>query len=315
MDDKPQTKPLMPIQNVHDKFFKETFSRTDVATNFLEEFLPPNFVQKLNLPSLTIENNSFIDENLEEHFADILYTCNYGGGGKVKLAFLYEHKSYKEDYPHWQLNQYMINVWQGGVKQKKEKPVVVIPIVIYHGREKWNYQPMRAYFDNLDDELLKFIPEFEYYLVDLNKVSNQQIVNFRNKFLSISALLFKHSRFNKYIQKIENEFVELMKFIDNQEGNIFAKSIVLYIQNTQQLTITELFTIFSKVSINIKNTAMTTAEQLISQGINQGIQINKMNTVKKGYLNGISPAMLANISDLSIEQVEEIIAKVKSGIM
>ena len=315
MDDKPQTKPLMPIQNVHDKFFKETFSRTDVATNFLEEFLPPNFVQKLNLPSLTIENNSFIDENLEEHFADILYTCNYGEGGKVKLAFLYEHKSYKEDYPHWQLNQYMINVWQGGLKQKKEKPIVVIPIVIYHGREKWNYQPMRAYFDNLDDELLKFIPEFEYYLVDLNKVSNQQIVNFRNKFLSISALLFKHSRFNKYIQKIENEFVELMKFIDNQEGNIFAKSIVLYIQNTQQLTITELFTIFSKVSINIKNTAMTTAEQLISQGINQGIQINKMNTVKKGYLNGISPAMLANISDLSIEQVEEIIAKVKSGIM
>ena len=64
---------------------------------------------------------------------------------------------------------------------------------------------------------------------------------------------------------------------------------------------------------------MTTAEQLInqgiSQGINQGIQIAKINTVKKGYLNGISPAMLANISDLSIEQVEEIIAKVKSGII
>ena len=291
----------MPIQNVHDKFFKETFSRIDVATNFLEEFLPPDFVQKLNLPSLTIENNSFIDENLEEHFADILYTCQYSEGGKVKLVFLYQHKSYKEDYPHWQLNQYMINVWQGGVKQKKEKPIVVIPIVIYHGREKWNYQPMRAYFDNLHEELLKFIPEFEYYLVDLNKVSNQQIVNFRNKFLSISALLFKHSRFNKYIQKIENEFVELMKLIDNQEGNVFAKSIVLYIQNTQQLTITELFTIFSKVSVNIKNTAMTTAEQLINQGISQGIQIAKINTVKKGYLNGISPAMLANISDLSIE--------------
>ncbi len=64
----------MEIRKVHDKFFKETFSRTDVATNFLEEFLPTDFVQKLNLSSLTIENNSFIDENLEEHFADILYT-------------------------------------------------------------------------------------------------------------------------------------------------------------------------------------------------------------------------------------------------
>jgi hypothetical protein len=76
------------------------------------------------------------------------------------------------------------------------------------------------------------------------------------------------------------------------------------------LTITELIAIFTKVSINMKNTAMTTAEQLI----NQGVQINKVNTVKKGYLNGISPSMLANISDLSLEQVEEIIAKVKSGL-
>jgi predicted transposase YdaD len=77
----------MEIKNVHDKFFKESFSRIDVATNFLEEFLPVDFIAKLKLPSLAIDNGSFVDENLEERFADIVYTCNYGELGKVKLAF------------------------------------------------------------------------------------------------------------------------------------------------------------------------------------------------------------------------------------
>ena len=76
---------------------------------------------------------------------------------------------------------------------------------------------------------------------------------------------------------------------------------------------------------------MTTAEQLISQGFNQGIsqgisqgiqlginqgeELAKIKIVKNGYLNGLGSMMLANISDLSLEKVEEIIAKVKLGLL
>ena len=42
----------MKIQNVHDKFFKETFSRIDVVTNFLEELVDEKLVKKLDLSTL-----------------------------------------------------------------------------------------------------------------------------------------------------------------------------------------------------------------------------------------------------------------------
>ena len=74
----------MKIPNVHDKFFKETFSRIDVVANFLEELFDEKLVKKLDLTTLQIDNNSFIDEELEEHFADILYTCDYAKKGKIK---------------------------------------------------------------------------------------------------------------------------------------------------------------------------------------------------------------------------------------
>ncbi len=312
----------MKIQNVHDKFFKETFSRIDVATNFLEELLDEKFVKKLNLSTLTMDNNSFVDEELEEHFADILYTCEYGDKSKIRIALLYEHKSYKEDYPHWQLNQYMLNVWKSGFKQNKEKPIPVIPIVLYHGKEKWVYQSMTSYFENLDEDLRKYIPDFEYHLINLNNIPDKQITDFKNKFLSISALLFKYSRYKKYVKKIENNLVELLKLVDNQGNNLFTTSVILYIQNTDDLTFTELFAIFTKVSTNLNNAIMTTAEQLISQGFNQGInqgfnqglETKEIDAVKRGYSNGISNELLSNILNLPIQKIEEIIAKIKLGL-
>ncbi len=317
----------MKIQNVHDKFFKETFSRIDVVTNFLEELIHERLVKKLDLSTLQIDNSSFIDEKLEEHFADILYTCNYSDKGKVKIALLFEHKSYKESYPHWQLNQYILNVWEASSKQKKKKPIPIIPIVIYHGKEKWDYQPMRSYFENLDEDLLQYIPEFNFHLINLNTIPNEKITNFTNKFLAISTLLFKHSRLKKYVKRIEDDLVELFKLVDNQESNPFSVSVILYIQNTDALTITEIVSIFTRVSKNLNNVVMTTAQQLINQGVNQGfdkgvnyglnqgIEITKIDTVKKGYLNGISNDLLVNISGLSMQEVEEIIVKVKAGLL
>ena len=325
----------MKIQNVHDKFFKETFSRIDVVTNFLEELVDEKLVRKLDLLTLQIDNNSFVDEELEEYFADILYTCNYGNNGKVKIALLFEHKSYKENFPHWQLNQYMLNIWKASSKQNKQKPIPIIPIVIYHGREKWDYQPMRLYFEDLDEDLLRYIPEFDFHLINLNTISDKQISNFKNKFWAITALLFKHSRFKRYVKKIEDDLVELLKLVDNQENNPFSVSVILYIQNTDALTITEIVSIFTRVSKNLNNVVMTTAQQLINQGINQGIsqginqgisqginqginqgiELTKIDIIKKGYLNGISNNLLVNICGLSMQQVEEIIAKVKTGLL
>lgn len=309
----------MKIQNVHDKFFKETFSRIDIAANFLEELLDEKFVAKLNLSTLTMDNNSFVDEELEEHFADILYTCEYGDNCKIRIALLYEHKSYKEDYPHWQLVQYMINIWKSGFKQNKEKPLPVIPIILYHGKEKWVYQSMTSYFENLDEDLREYIPDFEYHLINLNNISDKKITDFKNKFLSISTLLFKHSRYKKYVKKIEDDLVELLKLVDNQSNNAFSTSVVLYIQNTDDLTFKELFAIFTKVSTNLNNSIMTTAEQLISQGFNQGInqgfELREIDAVRRGYANGISNELLSNILNLPVQKIEDIIAKIKSGLL
>jgi hypothetical protein len=57
--EKPKSKQNIP--NVHDKFFKDSFSRLEVAQSFIEELFPQELKEKLNLKDLKRISESFID--------------------------------------------------------------------------------------------------------------------------------------------------------------------------------------------------------------------------------------------------------------
>lgn len=67
------------LQNPHDKFFKELFSEKEEVTEFITQTFPKELVQNLNLETLELDNSSFVDEGLQEHFSDLVYNCTYQG--------------------------------------------------------------------------------------------------------------------------------------------------------------------------------------------------------------------------------------------
>ena len=99
------------INNPHDKFFKETFSRIDVIQNFIAETFPLDLKSKLSLDDLVLSTDSFVDSVLEEHLADLVYKTTFEGQ-EVLVTLLFEHKSYLDSFPHWQLLRYITNIWQ-----------------------------------------------------------------------------------------------------------------------------------------------------------------------------------------------------------
>ena len=51
----------MKIQNPHDKFFKETFSKVSVAKDFLNNYLPQSIMNVIDIDTLEPQKNSFIN--------------------------------------------------------------------------------------------------------------------------------------------------------------------------------------------------------------------------------------------------------------
>jgi predicted transposase/invertase (TIGR01784 family) len=298
------------IINPHDKFFRTSFSRLDVVRSFIEEVLPKQYRDKINLDSLRLSNSSFIDEELSEHLADLVYHAEYADE-PAKISLLFEHKSYQEDFPELQLLQYMTNAYKEERKQKKKdkkpkKSTVVIPIVIHHGASAWKKVSMRSQFGNPHEDLLQFLPDFDYLLFSLNDFEDEQIANFKNTFLSTTAMLLKHSRDEKKkLLAIESFLIEKLKILESSHENDFISAIFYYLHSTSNLTPNEIVIIFTKVSTNTTNIAMTATEQLQQE--------TNFNVIKNLIQKGFDAIFIADVVSLPLKKVEQIVAKIKNA--
>ncbi|MFN8349460.1 MAG: Rpn family recombination-promoting nuclease/putative transposase [Spirosomataceae bacterium] len=297
------------ITKAQDKFFKSVFSRKEIVIELFQKTLSEQVLPKLNLSELELVSGSFVDNKLKEHFADLVYRCPLTDQGEVQLVLLLEHKSYQEPYPHFQLLQYVLGLWNQNIKQQ-QKPVFVIPIVFYHGKTNWNYQPMQDYFQGIPTPLLRYLPLFDYDLIDLLAMSDSQIDQFRNGFLAVSTFLFKHRHQSNYIKVFEREFVELMKRIDFQTDEGLVETLLLYIQQTNDLAVEELLFIFEKISNETKEKAMSTYERAINQGRDEANFEAIKNLIKDGVVTDVE--RLRTAFKLSKKKMSEFLKRIEA---
>lgn len=69
-----------PSHHPHDHFFRTTFGQVEIVREYLIQFLPTNILSQIHLETLTEEKTSFLDDQLEETFTDIIYRCKIGEG-------------------------------------------------------------------------------------------------------------------------------------------------------------------------------------------------------------------------------------------
>ena len=70
---------MKKVISPHDKLFRETWSNVDVARDFMLHYLPQKLVNIIDLDTLEISKESFVEKELKDYFSDILYKINLEG--------------------------------------------------------------------------------------------------------------------------------------------------------------------------------------------------------------------------------------------
>ena len=313
MSKKKQDKTKQNITNVHDKFFKDSFSRLEVAQSFIEELFPQELKDKINLNDLKRISESFIDDELEEYFSDIIYQTNLSNQ-ETLVTLLFEHKSYTVLFPHIQLLQYILNIWKQEIRDGKTVLSLVIPIVIHHGDKKWEYKSMKRYFVDLPQVLHSFIPDFDYLLFSLSDMADDQLISIKNVILSMSAMLLKHSHDeNDEFLKLTPFWLEKLKELDAQQQLDFIKSAFVYIQNAINLTNKEIPPIFTKVSNNVNNIAMTIADHIRAEEREITMEFATFQHIKGLIEEGLDANFIAKAFKIPVKKVQDIIQKIRDS--
>ncbi|MBW7857574.1 MAG: Rpn family recombination-promoting nuclease/putative transposase [Leptonema sp. (in: Bacteria)] len=128
----------MKIYNPHDSFFKEMFSQPKVTRGFIENYLPQKIVTNLDLTDLKPVKDSFIDNELKNSQADLLFNTKLKNTNAY-IYILFEHKSQSDKWVAFQLLRYLVRIWEKYLIENKnsKKLPVILPILFYHGENHW----------------------------------------------------------------------------------------------------------------------------------------------------------------------------------
>ncbi len=275
----------MRRKGLHDEFFKEVFSHKEEMQEFIIQTFPTEIVNKLDFQTLIYENTTYIDNRLKKYFSDLVYTCSYGKR-TIKIALLFEHKSKAVEFPQFQLLEYILKIWAACLK-KKEKRIVVVPIVFYHGKEAWNSKELYKYFGAVDENLRRFIPKFDYILINTSSLSDRKLKSYKSATLRIAVFLLKYIFNKKLLQEKFEDFFETNKEYDIIDNENFVLSFYEYLLNN--LNEKEMKSVMEKVRKIEPFKGLTLAERFakrnfeegIEKGIEEGIEKGKLEIAKK----------------------------------
>ena len=229
--DAQQTSDAKDLQKHHDRFVRALLSNPERAAAFLHDHLPKNIANRLDDKPPVAMEGSFIDQNLRLNQSDQLFQVHLKDNTQAFVYALIEHKSYCDPALPLQLATYQIRIWQQYAQNKASRLCAlppILPIVIYHGAQKWSAPP--SLYDMIagDDELRTYANRFSYHLRDLGNLDLEQLSNHDELQAGLLALVYAFKKGD-----IEQVLVSILQAM--RDGSVLEKQLVQYIHHAYNI--------------------------------------------------------------------------------
>jgi predicted transposase/invertase (TIGR01784 family) len=281
---------MTELSNPHDRFFKEMLTQPEAANDFLRHYLPPEVAEQLDLTATELVKDSFVDAELQTHYSDLLYKVRLLGGGDAYVYTLFEHKSLPDGRVAFQLLRYMVRVWEYGLRQG-ERLWPIVPIVVYHGRARWQTATDFASLLDAPVALRLYQPDFRYWLCDLGQYDDAELQG--AALLRVTLLALKYALRPELHQRLPDIGRLLWELSQQAAGLQQVVTVLRYLlTGTGQITTIELRTMLDEALPEVGGRLMgTIAEQFIEQGLKRGLEQG----VQQGQREGLRQGLLAGI--------------------
>jgi predicted transposase/invertase (TIGR01784 family) len=210
--------------------------------------------------------------------------------GLAFVYFLFEHKSFADIWTSLQLLGYIVRFWEREVRQKAKTLSPIIPLVIYHGKDKWKGSQQLSDLYAGPEELKLYLPHFTYPVYDFSHLSDEEIRGETE--LQINLLILRHIFDGRLAEKLPEIFA-LYRVLENQEKALQSLATVLrYLTVTAERVTPEQMRQALEPVLRYEGDELmsTLAQQWLEQGRQEGLQ--------QGIQQGMQQTMHQNILEL-----------------
>ncbi len=305
------------VLNPHDRFFKETFGRLQVTRDFLRSYLPADVAAVVDLDTLELEKESFIDEELRQYASDLICRALAVDGQSLFIYFIFEHKSYPDPLTLFQLLRYAVRQLERLVESKEGlRPVICL--LLYHGEESWPWGERLSGLYVGPEALRRYWPELQVEVLDFSAYSAAEI---RGALLVRATLLLMQSVTRPdLVERLPAIFELLRGLTEGREALEYVEAAVRYLFSASRKVTPAIAKelverVFEERGGEIVETV---AEQLIQQGIEIGERKGRTEGRAEGRTEGrveiviallthrfdeLSPSVRERVGRLGAEQL------------
>lgn len=303
---------------IHNNFFLEQFRNLKTARSFFEEYLPEEVKQSIDWSAMRLAPSDFVQKALHGRHSDRLYETRFQG----RKGYFYLHLEHQRR-PHpempYRLLVYMVNIWEQHRKQHPKDPTpFIFPMVLYQGKAKWKVSLNFHEFLNVPAALKPYVPNFNYHLMDLSKLSDEEIKG--QLLLRVALLIMKHidaPNLEEYL--IQTILPLLNEFSQKETGLEYLETVLYYLfQGNPHLDKEAVIPQIQEHlnSEKAQEVVMTIAEQLRQEGLQQGIQQEAFQMVAKlleKKFGKLAESYQSSLSRLSVPELETLAERTLSA--
>ena len=254
---------MAELHNPHDRLFRALLSDRERVRDLLRDHLPNSITGQLADTLPEIIEGSFVDEALAGSQSDLLLKVELAAGGEAFVYVLAEHKSTPDPYLPLQLASYMVRIWKrhaGTSAQGRRCLPAIIPMVVYHGADRWSVPDGLADMIDTDDRALALLPGEGYILRNLRELEIQTLS--RNAGLQAGFVTLRQETLSVLAGTIASL----------PEGGDLRRQLLEYVLQVYNVTQDELQTTLHEAGYHdLEALVGTIAETLLEQGEARGL--------------------------------------------
>ena len=189
----------------HDISHKEFYSHPENVKDLIQCFVALDCVDDFDFDTLERENGSYVAKENTERHDDIIWKLRWRDKW-VYIYILIEFQSSVDEAMPVRIMSYLALLYLSLLENKnleygkKKKLPIVLPIVLYNGRDYWNVPfDIQSIIDDTDDEKLnRYIPKLSYYFIDeVHPEANEKDSVFKGLINCVIATMMLQRAINK----------------------------------------------------------------------------------------------------------------------
>ena len=303
--------------NPHDKGYKLVLKNRRVLLHMLRKYTDFAWAKDIREKDIEFVDKEFVTEYFHTYESDLVCRIRRGEQ-EIYLFLLMELQSGMDFTMPFRLLVYMVNLWEQyfrnipeEVRERKDfRLPVVVPMVLYNGREGWT--ALRRFRDYLldGDMFGEYGVNFEYALIDVRRLAKDLILSSNTVIDNIFYL--DRAREERDFLAAAEEMMDRVAQLPADEKNLmeiwFAHVLEGKFSEKEQAFIRECFQKGEKKMISGFEQMMNEKEENARrEGLEQGTELKLISLILKKLKKSCTVAQIAEALEESEEKISRIV--------